>query len=150
MLRAGTALEASTAVNLLPRVAVARTRSRPDGGDQHGDGDLCTAGVITIRYSSRPHHIGLSKRHRGTKVTVLTDNLDLLVIDHDAGQLIRRTVLDPPATTNHAASHAGTHPKQDQGVNHASGHLSTMSPRGLGDPDAAIDHVAVLVYRCWP
>ena len=34
------------------------------------------AGVITIRYNSRLHHIGLSKRRRGTKVTVLIDDRD--------------------------------------------------------------------------
>lgn len=33
----------------------------------------------------------------------------------------------PPATTNHAASNAETAPKTETGVNHVSGHLSTMS-----------------------
>jgi transposase InsO family protein len=54
-----------------------------------------TAGVITIRYNSRLHHIGLSRHLRGTNVTVLIDDLDIRVIDRHTGQLIRKLVLDP-------------------------------------------------------
>src|SRR6202035_3937080 len=39
------------------------------------------AGVITIRYNSHLHHIGLTKRRRGTKVTVLIDDRDIRVLD---------------------------------------------------------------------
>jgi hypothetical protein len=53
------------------------------------------AGVITLRYNSRLHHIGLGKRRRGTKVTVLIDDLDIRVLDRHTGQLIRKLVLDP-------------------------------------------------------
>lgn len=53
------------------------------------------AGVITIRHNSRLHHIGLSKHLRDTKVTVLIDDLDIRVLDHNTGQLIRKLVLDP-------------------------------------------------------
>ena len=53
------------------------------------------AGVITIRYNSHLHHIGLTKRRRGTKVTVLIDDLDIRVLDRDTGTLIRKLVLDP-------------------------------------------------------
>jgi hypothetical protein len=53
------------------------------------------AGVITIRHNSRLHHIGLTKRRRGTKVTVLIDDLDIRVLDRDTGTLIRKLVLDP-------------------------------------------------------
>jgi hypothetical protein len=52
------------------------------------------AGVITIRYNSRLHHIGLSKHLRGTNVTVLIDDLDIRVLDHNTGTLIRKLVLD--------------------------------------------------------
>ena len=45
------------------------------------------------------------------KVTVLIDDRDIRVLDRDTGQLIRKLVLDPPATTNHAASNAEIHPK---------------------------------------
>ena len=53
------------------------------------------AGVITIRYNSRLHHIGLSRHLRGTKVTVLIDDLDIRVVHRDTGQLIRKLILDP-------------------------------------------------------
>lgn len=53
------------------------------------------AGVITIRYNSRLHHIGLGKRRTGTKVTVLIDDRDIRVLDRRTGQLIRKLVLDP-------------------------------------------------------
>jgi transposase InsO family protein len=53
------------------------------------------AGVITLRYNSHLHHIGLSKRRRGTKVIVLADDRDIRVLDRDTGQLIRNLILDP-------------------------------------------------------
>jgi len=53
------------------------------------------AGTVTLRHNSRLHHIGLSKRRRGTKVTVLIDNRDIRVLDRTTGQLIRKLTLDP-------------------------------------------------------
>src|SRR5262245_713807 len=53
------------------------------------------AGLITIGYDSHLHHVGLSKRRRGTKVIVLIDDLDIRVLDRDTGALIRKLVLDP-------------------------------------------------------
>ena len=52
-------------------------------------------GVITIRYNSRLHHIGLSKHLSGTKVPVLINDLDIRVLAHDSGKLIRKLTLDP-------------------------------------------------------
>jgi transposase InsO family protein len=53
------------------------------------------AGVITIRYNSHLHHIGLSKQRRGTNVIVLADDLDIRVLDRTTAALIRKLVLDP-------------------------------------------------------
>ena len=53
------------------------------------------AGVITIRYHSHLHHIGLSKHLRGTNVIVLIDDLNIRVLNHNTGTLIRKLVLDP-------------------------------------------------------
>jgi integrase-like protein len=53
------------------------------------------AGVITLRHNSRLHHIGLSKRRRGTYVIVLINDLDIRVLHRDTGHLIRKLVLDP-------------------------------------------------------
>jgi hypothetical protein len=53
------------------------------------------AGAITIRYNSRLHHIGLSTHLRGTRVLILIDELDIRVLDHSTGTLIRKLTLDP-------------------------------------------------------
>jgi transposase InsO family protein len=52
-------------------------------------------GVITIRYNSRLHHIGLSKHLRGTHVLVLINDLDIRVLNNNTGHLIRTLTLDP-------------------------------------------------------
>ena len=52
-------------------------------------------GVITIRYNSRLHHIGLSKHLRGTPVIVLINDRDIRVLHRETGQLIRKLTLDP-------------------------------------------------------
>ena len=85
------------------------------------------AGVITIRYNSRLHHIRpREKRRTGTKVTVLIDDRDIRILDRDTGQLIRKLVLDPtprlPTTRHHMRKLTR---KQAEGVNHVPGHLST-------------------------
>jgi transposase InsO family protein len=51
-------------------------------------------GTITIRYNSRLHHIGLGRRHAGSRVIVLAHERDIRVLD-DTGQLIRELELDP-------------------------------------------------------
>jgi transposase InsO family protein len=52
-------------------------------------------GVITIRYNSRLHHIGLSKHLRGTHVLVLINDLDIRVLNKNTAALIRKLTLDP-------------------------------------------------------
>jgi len=52
-------------------------------------------GVITIRYNSRLHHIGLSKHLRGTGVLVLINDRDIRVLHRHTGKLIRKLTLDP-------------------------------------------------------
>jgi hypothetical protein len=69
------------------------------------------AGVITIRYNSRLHHIGLGKRRTGTKVSVLIDDLDIRVLDRRTGQLIRKLVLDPTRDYQPRAVKCGNSPE---------------------------------------
>jgi transposase InsO family protein len=52
------------------------------------------SGVITLRYNSRLHHIGLGRRHAGTRVLVLAHDLDIRVLTTD-GELLRELTLDP-------------------------------------------------------
>jgi hypothetical protein len=65
-----------------------------------------TAGVITIRYNSRLHHIGLSKHLRGTHVTVLIDDRDIRVLNRATGTLIRKLL--PSSISPRAATAPGT------------------------------------------
>ena len=50
---------------------------------------------FAILLDRRLHHIGLSKRRRGTPVIVLINNLDIRVLHRHTGQLIRKLILDP-------------------------------------------------------
>jgi transposase InsO family protein len=52
------------------------------------------SGVITLRYNSRLHHIGLGRRHAGLRVLVLVADLDVRVLTED-GELLRELILDP-------------------------------------------------------
>ena len=53
-----------------------------------------TSGVITLRHRSRLHHIGLGRKHAGTRVLVLVADLDVRVLTED-GELLRALTLDP-------------------------------------------------------
>jgi transposase InsO family protein len=72
------------------------------------------AGVITIRYNSRLHHIGLSKHLRGTTVTVLIDDLDIRVLNRTTGQLIRKLTLDPTRDYQPRGVKCGNSPENRQ------------------------------------
>lgn len=52
------------------------------------------SGVVTLRYNSRLHHIGLGRRHAGTRVIVLVADLEIRVLTED-GELLRKLILDP-------------------------------------------------------
>jgi len=51
-------------------------------------------GVITLRHNSRLHHIGIGRRHVGTRVLVLVADLDVRVLTEE-GELLRELTLDP-------------------------------------------------------
>jgi Integrase core domain len=52
------------------------------------------SGRITLRYRTRLHHIGVGKAHRGKRVIVLVDGVDIKVLS-TSGELLRRLTLDP-------------------------------------------------------
>jgi transposase InsO family protein len=54
-----------------------------------------SSGTVTLRYNSRPHHIGLGRRLAATPVTLLVDDLHVRVIHRSTGDLIRELTLDP-------------------------------------------------------
>jgi transposase InsO family protein len=67
-------------------VAPAHCRIRRDRIDD--------SGVITLRYNSRLHHIGLGRRHAGVRVLVLVADRNVRVLTED-GELLRELTLDP-------------------------------------------------------
>ncbi len=52
------------------------------------------SGVITLRYNSRLHHIGLGRRFAGVRVVVLTADLEIRVLT-EGGEVLRELKLDP-------------------------------------------------------
>jgi transposase InsO family protein len=52
------------------------------------------SGVFTLRHNSQLHHIGVGRRHAGTRILVLVHDLDIRVLTQ-TGELIRELVLDP-------------------------------------------------------
>jgi transposase InsO family protein len=58
------------------------------------------SGVITLRHSSRLHHIGLGRRHAGTRVLVLIHDLEIRILTTD-GELLRELTLDPTRDYQH-------------------------------------------------
>ncbi len=88
------------------------------------------------------HHIGLSKHLRGTNVIVLIDDLNIRVLNHNTGTLIRKLVLDPTRDHQPAASSAETHPKTESRCQPWLGTPVNDVPTGLareplGSPDRA-------------
>jgi transposase InsO family protein len=51
-------------------------------------------GVITLRYRSRLHHIGIGRAHKHTHVLILVADLDIRILTTD-GELLRALTLDP-------------------------------------------------------
>jgi transposase InsO family protein len=54
-----------------------------------------TTGTISLRRAGRMHHIGIGRRHAGTPVVVIAADLDIRVINHTTGELLRHLTLDP-------------------------------------------------------
>lgn len=75
------------AVPIAPPIIVEGTmRVRRDTVDYHG--------VITLRHRSKLHHIGVGRLHKGKRVLLLVDGLDVRVVTED-GEVLRRLTLDP-------------------------------------------------------
>jgi len=53
-----------------------------------------TGGSVTLRYRSKLYHIGVGRRHAGTKVTILIAGLSVRILTRD-GSLLRQLTLDP-------------------------------------------------------
>jgi hypothetical protein len=51
-------------------------------------------GRITLRHRSRLHHIGVGRIHKGVRVIMLVDGLDVRIVS-EGGELLRHLTLDP-------------------------------------------------------
>ncbi len=80
-------------------------------------------GVVTLRYLSRLHHIGIGADYRGQAVHLLVANKNVRVIRED-GSLIRELVLDPSRDYQPLGTKPGPKPRV---VNDVVRHVSTMS-----------------------
>jgi transposase InsO family protein len=87
---------------LTPRAAfAARDRARPSGPRIHiGTGvrvrrdRIDKNGKVTLRHRTRLHHIGVGHAHKGKRVILLVDDLDVRVLSRD-GEVLRHLTLDP-------------------------------------------------------
>ena len=52
-------------------------------------------GSVTLRHNGRLHHIGIGRAHTGTPVIMLIAGLDIRVVNHHTGELIRALTLNP-------------------------------------------------------
>jgi hypothetical protein len=51
-------------------------------------------GKVTLRHRTRLHHIGIGHAHKGKRVILLVDDLDVRVLTVD-GELLRHLRIDP-------------------------------------------------------
>ena len=70
-----------------PKIRVgAGVRVRRDRIDKNGK--------VTLRHRSRLHHIGVGHAHKGKRVVMLVNGLNVRVVSQD-GELLRQLTLDP-------------------------------------------------------
>jgi hypothetical protein len=85
-----------------PREAFeARDKARPSGprirvgaGVRVRRDRIDKGGKVTLRHGTRLHHIGVGHAHKGKRVILLIDGLDVRVVSQD-GELLRHLTLDP-------------------------------------------------------
>jgi hypothetical protein len=79
----------------------ARDRARPSGpkvvvgaGVRVRRDRIDKVGRVTLRHKTRLHHIGVGRAHKGTRVIMLIDGLDVRVVS-EQGELLRHLTIDP-------------------------------------------------------
>ena len=59
------------------------------------DDRIDDTGVVTIRYNSRLHHIGIGRAHKHVPVRILIHDRHIRILNRNTGQLLRDLTLDP-------------------------------------------------------
>jgi transposase InsO family protein len=76
----------------------ARAKAGPagtvDGHWRIRDDRIDDSGVVTIRYHSKLHHIGIGRAHKGTRVKILIHDRHIRIVSN-IGELLRELILDP-------------------------------------------------------
>jgi transposase InsO family protein len=79
----------------------ARDKARPSGprirvgaGVRVRRDRIDKGGKVTLRHGTRLHHIGVGHAHKGKRVVMLVNGLDVKVVSQD-GELLRQLTLDP-------------------------------------------------------
>ena len=87
---------------MTPRAAFeARDKARPSGpririgaGVRVRRDRIDKNGKVTLRYRTHLHHIGVGHAHKGKRVILLVDDLEVRVLSED-GEVLRHLTLDP-------------------------------------------------------
>jgi len=79
--------------NLLPKTGPTGTGAGTHHRVRHDHIDH--TGAISLRRAGRMHHISIGRAHAGTPVVMLINDLDIRVINHTTGELLRHLTLDP-------------------------------------------------------
>jgi hypothetical protein len=56
---------------------------------------IWAVGTVTLRHAGKLHHIGVGRKHAGTEVLILTQDLHVRIIAEATGELLRELTLDP-------------------------------------------------------
>jgi hypothetical protein len=82
-------------------VYTSRPKATPSTGDRDDDthhrvrnDKVDKAGKITWRYQGQMYSIGIGRTHTGTRVIVLSQDLEIRIVDAVTGELLRELVLD--------------------------------------------------------
>lgn len=82
-------------------VYTTRPKATPSTGDRDDDthdrvryDKVDKAGKITWRYQGQTYSIGIGRTHTGTRVIVLSRDLEIRIVDATTGELLRELVLD--------------------------------------------------------
>jgi len=76
----------------------ARSKATPAGTDGHWrirEDRIDDSGVVTLRYNSRLHHIGIGRAHKGERIQLLIHDREIRIINPGTGELLRELTLNP-------------------------------------------------------
>ena len=114
----------ATLYNSMPKALPGATTD-PETHDRIRHDRVDKAGSVTLRHSSRLHHIGIGRTHAGTCVILLVQDLEIRVVNAATGELHART---DPRPQPRLPAHRSTQPRNEQHPDlHSQVRVSPMS-----------------------